>query len=242
MSNAERFLNAYAAIEQKLQKMLDLKEHRRFSDMLDMGSRINPVVSCFKFDLKEYRDLRNAIVHDRADGKIIAEPNDETVASIEKIAGLLLEPPKVLPVFKKNVAVILAEEPLAKAIGTMSRLAYSQLPVVEHETVVAMLTSNMIIRWLGKNLPMASLDLKQILVSDLLRHTVQEDNFKVISAEASLFEALDLFCHYQAKKKKLEAILITRHGHPGEPLLGIITNRDLPLIQRELTNFCGKPE
>lgn len=237
MNNAERFLNAYAAIEQKLQKMLDLKEHRRFSDLLDMGSRINPVVSCFKYDLKEYRDLRNAIVHDRADGKIIAEPNDETVASIEKIARLLLEPPKVLPLFKRNVAVVFADEPLSTAIAAMSRLAYSQLPVVENDTVVAMLTSNMIIRWLGKNLAMASSDLVRIPVSDLLRQTGQEDNFRVVPAELSLFEALDLFCQFQAKKKKLEAILITRHGHSGEPLLGIITNRDLPLIQRELAIF-----
>ena len=53
--------------------------------------------------MKEYGDLRNAIVHDRADGKVIAEPNDDVVVQIEKIAALLLEPRRLYRFFRKKV-------------------------------------------------------------------------------------------------------------------------------------------
>ena len=72
MENAERFLNAYAVIEHELQKMLNLKDHR-FYDMVNMAAKVNPVISRYKFDLREWR-FGNAIVHDRAVVKLLPCP------------------------------------------------------------------------------------------------------------------------------------------------------------------------
>jgi CBS domain-containing protein len=235
LSNAERFLNAYAVIEHELQRILDLKDHRRFYDMVDMAARINPVIGRYKFDLREYGDLRNAIVHDRADGKIIAIPNDEAVESIEAIVRALLEPPKVIPLFQKEVLTLSTGDPMTRAIRLMSKHAYSQAPVLDRGAIAGMITSNLIVRWMGAGLAEDRFDLDKTTVGDVLRDAKGGDYFEIIPASTSLYDIPDLFFRYQMEGGKLEAVLITRHGGRGEPLLGIITNRDLPLVQRELS-------
>jgi len=61
-----------------------------------------------------------------------------------------------------------------------------------------------------------------------------EDNYVAVSVNKSLFEIPDLFYHWQQEGKKLEAVLITQNGSLSESIIGIITNRDLPLVHREL--------
>lgn len=234
LNNAERFLNAYTEIEHELQRILDLGEHRRFYDLLERAARINPVIDRYKFDLRKYGDLRNAIVHDRIDGKIIAQPNNDTVSDIERIARLLLKPPPVVPLFKKEVISLPVDAFLARAIRTMSRHKFSQLPVIEEGSIAGLLTSNMIVHWMGKQLEKGEIDLHGTRVGEVLPFSGPKDNYKIVAAGATLFDVLELFFNYRESAYKLEAVLITTNGRPEEQILGIITNLDLPLLQREL--------
>lgn len=68
----------------------------------------------------------------------------------------------------------------------------------------------------------------------VLEYTEHKDNFKFVGSTATLFEIRDLFYGYYQRGKRLDAILITSSGSPAEPLEGIITLRDLPLVQKEL--------
>lgn len=234
MENAERFLNAYAVIEHELQKILNLKVHRRFYDMVNMAAKVNPVISRYKFDLREYGDLRNAIVHDRADGKIIAVPNDDTVAHIEAIASALVAPPRVLPLFQKKVLILKTSDPMTRAIRLLSKYAYSQAPVLEQDVIVGLITSNLIVRWMGHSLAAGTFDLENTTVGAILDELRCAKCFEIVSADTSIYEIPELFLYYQEQGSKLEAVLITEKGGDREPLLGIITNRDLPLVQRHL--------
>ncbi|NLY38218.1 MAG: hypothetical protein GX044_02830 [Firmicutes bacterium] len=234
LSNAERFLNAYAVIEHEMQKLLDLKEHRRFSDLVHRAAKINPVIEQFKFDLKEFGDLRNAIVHDRAGGKVIAEPNDEVVAQIEKIAALLLEPPKVLPLFRKKVLLLAAGDPVSRAVKEMSLHGFTQIPVLERDTMIGLLTSHMVIKWMGRILRNGMVDLGGTTLGELIALLGKEVHYRIVPPEASLFDILNMFCLCQAEGQKLESVLITDSGDSAGRFLGIITNRDLPLVHREL--------
>lgn len=234
LRNAERFLNAYSAIEHEMERILDLKDHRRFFELVEKSARINPVIERFRFDLKEYSELRNAIVHDRAGGEIIAEPIDDVVVQIERIAELLLEPPKVSPLFLKEVLTFSLSHPVSRAIREFSRMSYTQAPILDDEVMVGLLTSNMIVKWMGISLIKDSFDIEKTTLNDVLKIVGHEGNYEVVPVNKSLFEIPRLFYSWQQEGKKLEAVLITQNGEAGEPLLGIITNRDLPLIHREL--------
>ncbi|MGM0688062.1 MAG: CBS domain-containing protein [Bacillota bacterium] len=234
LSNSERFLTAFSAIEHEMERILKLKDHRRFFEMVEKSARLNPVIERYRFDLKEYGELRNAIVHDRAGGIIIAEPNDQAVMHIEKIARLLLKPPKVAPLFLKEVLALSISHNVSRAIRDLSRMSYTQIPVLDDKRVAGLLTSNMIVKWMGISLAENSFDIDNTTLIDVINIVGHEGNYEIIAANKSLFEIPDLFYHWQNEGRKLEAVLITKRGDSSEPLLGIITNRDLPLIHREL--------
>jgi len=240
LNNAERFLNAYAAIERELQKILDLKEHRRFYVMVDQAARVNPMIKRYRFDLREYADLRNAIVHDRAGGKIIATPNDDVVESIEAIASTLLKPPKVVPLFQKEVLTLTADDTVSQAIRCLSLHGYSQAPIMERGSIYGLITSNMIVRWMGAGLAEGTFDLNETTVGEILSHAKDGNDYSIISSSTCLFDIPELFLRFQEKGSKLEAAIITRQGDDKGPIIGIITHRDLPLVQRELSGRVGR--
>ncbi len=233
-NNSERFLKAFSAIEHEMARILKLKNHRRFFELIDKSARLNPVIERYRFDLKEYGELRNAIVHDRSGGEVIAEPNDNVVVQIEQIARLLLEPPKVAPLFLKEVFALSVDDPISRAIRELSRRSFTQVPVLENGKMIGLLTSNMIIKWMGLSLADSSLDIDNINLQDVVRKVGHENNYEVVPVNQSLFELPDMFYRWQQKGSKLEAVLITQNGDLSEPLLGIITNRDLPLVQRAM--------
>ncbi|NLA11705.1 MAG: hypothetical protein GX883_06230 [Firmicutes bacterium] len=233
MSNADRFLSAYTSIEQSLNKIVAPDRFMRFFELVRCACRTDPLVRQYKVDLLEFAELRNAIVHNRTDGRIIAEPDDEAVAVIERIAAHLLEPPQVLPLFKKRVLAVGMEEHIGEAVKILYRRSLFQLPVFEKGITVALLTTNTITRWLGECYERETFP-KDAAVKEVLEYTEHIDNFKIFGAEATLFEVQDLFYQYYQRGRKLDAILLTKTGSPSEPLLGIITMRDLPLVQKEL--------
>ena len=151
-SNAERFLNAYARIEQALRKIVAPDRFLKFYELVNCAAKSEPIVKEYRSDLLEFGELRNAIVHNRADGRVIAEPDDDAVAAIERIAAHLTAPPRVLPLFKKKVITVASRDPISKAVMLLYRHSFSQLPVTEGGITVGLLTSNTITRWLGKSL------------------------------------------------------------------------------------------
>jgi predicted transcriptional regulator len=235
LNNADRFLNAYSAIEHEMERILNLRDHRRFFELVDKSSRISPVVERFRFDLKEYSELRNAIVHDRAGGEIIAIPTDEVVEKIERIARLLLEPPKVAPLFLKEVLTLSCRSHVSRAIRELARMSYTQAPVLDESGIMTcLLTSNMIVKWMGLSLEGNSLDIEHTTIKNVIEMAGHEKNYEVVSVNKSLFDIPNHFYRWQQEGRKLEAVLITQNGKVAEKLIGIITNRDLPQVHREL--------
>lgn len=232
--NSERFLKAFAAIEEELERALNIKGHRPFYELVDRSTKKNPVIERYRFDLKKYGELRNALVHDRAGGEIIAEPNDYATSRIEHIAHLLLEPPRVIPLFRKDVLTLPLQASIARAIRELGSRSYTQLPVLEGEDIICLLTSNMIVRWIGLQLDGGSLDLEGTTLEEVVHTAGSPDNYIIVARAQSLLEIPDIFLRRQEEGTKLDAILINGDSKPAGPFLGIITNRDLPLVHRAL--------
>jgi predicted transcriptional regulator len=243
-NNAERFLNAYSTIEHEMERILDLKDHRRFFELVDKSSRVNPVIERYRFDLREYSELRNAIVHDRSGGEIIAVPTSEVVDKIERIAALLVEPPKVAPLFLKEVLTLAGNCPVSRAVREFSKMSYTQAPVYVNGKLIGLLTSNMIVKWMGICLisNQEEVNLHETSLTDVIKKAGHENDYQFVSVNQSLFDLPDLFYHWQQQGRKLEAVLITQNGDPAEPLLGIITNRDLPAVHREIDQSSAVAE
>lgn len=234
MKNSQTFLDSFAAIEKWLRSLVSANRATGFYQLVEIASRSNRTVARYRDDLKEYADLRNAIVHERSDGHVIAEPNDAAVADFGRLRSVLLNPPKVIPTFQVTVQTREASQALSEAVTVMLEGSFSQLAVMEEGRVIGLLTSNTITRWLGHEVATDLFSLRETTIAEVLRFTEDPENHCFLGRRSTLFEALARVEDFAARGKDLDAILLTHHGRSNESLLGILTLYDLPKILKML--------
>ncbi|CCI01058.1 MAG: CBS domain-containing protein [Microcystis sp. LE19-84.1B] len=230
MNNSDHFLQAFSSIERFLRLKVNSDNYPSFYQLVDKVSMSNSVVKAFKNDLKEYADLRNAIVHERSDGHIIAEPNDRAVKNIKHIESVIISPPKVIPKFQKSVALVQKDASIGDAVKLMLEHSFSQIPVLDNGIFSALLTANTITRWLGACVSEEIFSLKETPIQKVLEFTEDRENHKFISRNTTMFEVLESFQAFESRGKQLDALLITDGGKQTEKIIGIITVSDLPTI------------
>jgi hypothetical protein len=93
--NADRFLTAFVSIEKYLRRRTESDRLISFYALIEKTVQKDASVRAYEIDLKEYADLRNAIVHERSGGQPIAEPHDDVVRRIELLTDIITRPPGV---------------------------------------------------------------------------------------------------------------------------------------------------
>ncbi len=121
----------------------------RFYGLVDNAANRDPAVRRMATDLKEFADLRNAIVHERGDGHLIAEPHETTVRRLEEIRRLLEHPPQLGSLFRGPVSVAAPEEAVGAVAQVMRDGDFSQIPVYDQTRFVRLLTAETVTRWLA---------------------------------------------------------------------------------------------
>src|SRR5215213_7885485 len=103
MKNSSRFLTAFTTIEKYLRGKAQLTPETPFARVLLAlveSEQLNPV---YEYELREFAQLRNAIVHDQRGGVVIAEPTGWAVQQINILKKLILDPPTVGEFFGRDV-------------------------------------------------------------------------------------------------------------------------------------------
>lgn len=234
MRNSEKFIATFAAVEDWLRKQADADRSISFYQLVERAASSNRAVYRYRDDLKDFADLRNAIVHERKDGRIIAEPNDEAVAEFDRIRRALLLPPTVVPQFQRPVRTRNVDEAVGQAVSDMRAGSFSQLPILANGRVVALLTAETVVRWLASEVRNELVSLLETKIESVLPHTEDPDHYCFLSRNATLQEAITCFEDFTTRGKDLDAILISQDGKPDQKLLGILTVYDLPAILETL--------
>jgi len=235
--NSDRFLDAFIAIEKHLKRIVrrDLQNDCiPFYRLIEHASKRDAAVRNLFIDLQEYADLRNAIVHERTDSHVIAEPNDVAMQKIELMVKLITEPPKLRKFMTRNVCRFQASNPIATAAATLYKKKYSQAPVYNGEDFVGLLTTNTIARWLGANAKEEFMFPSETSIKDVLEYTEISEHVIFLKPDVSVYEVIERFHTYEANGKRLEAILVTNAGKPSEKLLGMLTIWDLLKLHKAI--------
>lgn len=234
-SNAERFINAYNRLDKTIRDIYNFKPVLSFSDVIRKSSEMNYVVKKYEDDLIDYGRLRNSIVH-RSNDSIIAEPHDDVVEKIEKIARLITTPPQVIQtVGNRSVFIADGKVPLRRIMVEMSKNGYSNVPIYLDKTLVGVLNRKMIIDAIG-NAVLEQQDIEKFLDSsivDCLSVLDSNNHYEVVSATATIDNILYLF----QQNRKLSTIVITPSGQYDEFPVGIVVTVDLIDIQAILDNY-----
>ncbi|HKM38807.1 MAG TPA: CBS domain-containing protein [bacterium] len=230
---SRRYLNAFSEIEAALRNLVQAPKGERFYSLVRKCARKNKIISRHADDLREFADLRNAIVHERCNGEPIAEPHQNTVKQIEKIRDQLIAPPTVEPLFFRKVVWCTPSDPMGKVSKIMFKNSFSQIPIYKKGQCCGLLTTETITRWLAHRLQLAdTAALENESVEVVARYCEYKDNYVIASRKATLFEALDCFDGFAKRGRNLDALIITASGESDEKPLGIITVFDLPEIYR----------
>ena len=176
MLNSQRFINAFNQIEKYLERIVRNPKWRRFKDLVDNASFRDPVIAQYKDALKEFSDLRNAIVHERTDSHVIAEPNDQVTEQIDRIAALITDPPRIRELPKMEAFTLNPNNPLKTAIKVMYEGNFSQIPIYEGKDFRGPLSAKSIFRWMGAWAQEDVINLQNITVGEVLEQAEDRDN------------------------------------------------------------------
>ena len=234
-SNAERFINAYNRLDKTIRDIYNFKPVLSFSDVVRKSADLNYVIKKYEDDLIDFGRLRNSIVH-RSNDSIIAEPHDDVVEKIEKIARTVTTPPQVMQtVANRSVFIADGQVPLRRILVEMSKNGYSNVPIYLGNTLVGVLNRKMIVDALGTAL-LEQKDINKFMdnsIVDCLSVLDSNNHYEVVSATATIDNILYLF----QQNRKLSTIVITPNGQYDEFPVGIVVTVDLIDIQAILDNY-----
>ena len=226
-SNAERFITAYNQIDYSLRTIYDFKRSMSFSDVVRRSVVLNSVVRKYEEDLIDFGRLRNAIIHQGNNKYIIAEPHDDIVEKIEKLAALIAEPPKAIDrVGKKEVITINDDMKIGKAMELIARSGFSNLPTYKGENLIGILNARKLVNVLGVKIA-DGVNLQEYIdnetVGSIMGEMGEDYYFMLADADLSVDQAMNFF----ENNRKLLIILITKNGKDNAKPLGIISYSDI---------------
>lgn len=229
MTNAQKFLDVYNELDKAFGKALNQSEHVPFSQRIRDLIQKNPVVRKYKDDLHQLGNLRNAIAHQSKGGVPIADPYSETLELIEKILTEFNNPLKVIPRFQFKVFAVQEDTPLMILLGEMKSKDFSQAPLLDRDgTVIEMISTNTISRWLFDQMKNEEIILPDSKVGELIPSIEIKENYALISRNTTVHEAAEIFIKKSKEKKsKLDCLIISQHGKPSEKLMGIVCIEDI---------------
>mgnify|MGYP001012705916 FL=1 len=226
--NSEIFIELFSEIEQKLKTICNDEFHSTFSDLLRKARGINAVVNQYASDLKEFSQLRNAIVHTRRENFVIAEPHNDVIKEIKHIHALLHNPPRVSSVMIKNPYFTSSESSIFDLLTTFSEKNIMRCPVIDKGSVTCLITAKTISRWLTSK-KQNKVDINGTKISELVPFTEKTD-YSIIGENIDIISLVGMFKNSIKRGTYIQAVLVTKNGQPNSPLVGIITPSDLPLI------------
>ena len=233
-TNAERFLTAYNNIDYGLRTIYGFKRSMSFSDVVRRSVVLNSVVRKYEDDLIDYGRLRNAIVHQGNHKFIIAEPHDDIVENIERLADLITEPPLAIDmVGNKEVITIPHDMKVADAIDLIYRTGYGNLPTYEGDKLIGILNARKMLTVLGEKIS-AGINLETFVretpVGEVLPNMGDDYYFMLADQKLTIDNAMNFF----ENNRKLLIILITKDGKDSGKPLKIISSADIIDMKRIL--------
>lgn len=233
---AERFIEAFNNIDYALRTRYGLNRSMSFSDLIRKSVVLNYIVRKYEDELIDYSRLRNAIVHQSAPDKAIAEPHLDVVEKIEKIDRLINTPPRAIDtVSRRDILCVQAEDTIENVIKLISSSGYSNIPVFKDDILEGIANGQRILDVFGQHL-IAGGDAKTFLekpIESVITSLASSVYYVVKDENITVEDALKVF----HDNSKMLAILITKTGQEKDKPLGIITGADIMKMNNILEDY-----
>ena len=109
--------------------------------------------------------------------------------------------------------------------------SFSQLPVCSGNTLMGLLTSETVARWLAAQLADGQGILEERPVEEVMKYEERTHSYVVMGRSATVDDALSKFDDHMHAGKVLDAIILTHNGSKRERPVGIVTATDQPKLR-----------
>ncbi len=226
--NSSRFITAFNQIDRFFSEQLRGRlKSNHFYEKVDTWYDLGYLSRKQFYDLLQFSKLRNAIVHEYIDDQAIAEPSSAVIKRIEQLKKDICRPKRLHELFEKKVITARKEDRIGDVLELFWKYKISQIPILEGKKIVNVLNTNTIAWWTAAT---RSNNFSDVTVDEVLAYSKHQNNFKILSQNADLPEAVRLFRQSYSRINKgwfMDAILITTGGKPVTPIKGIIVLEDL---------------
>lgn len=198
---------------------------------------LNHFVRKYEDDLIDFGRLRNAIIHKSNDKFLIAEPHNEVVLQMEKIARLVSTPPTAVETnIVHDVFTVSYNVKIKDVIELMAKTEYSNLPVFKDNILIGVANGQKIIdafgKWLAEKKSAIEF-LEQKNIEEIIVQQSAKKYYEVVSNLVTVEEVMNLFF----SNRKLLCIIITKSGKLGEMPIGIVTSSDYMELNKLVENY-----
>ncbi|MGH2395630.1 MAG: hypothetical protein ACRDFW_01300 [bacterium] len=227
MERANEFIGLYNRLSEHLKVIAGVDSTVQFAQLVALAARKNSAVRRMADRLKDYGDLRNAIVHHRAyPHEVIAEPTEATVSRLAGIVQDIFSPRKLIPAFQKEIHCFSPRDMLITALGYMREHDFSQIVVLRNDSI-SLLTVEGVARWLEERAEEDIISVKEALIEDAQAYETSS-TFAVLPRTSTIYDADETFVNtIRGRQPRLFAIVITQTGKSTEKPIGLVTPWDL---------------
>lgn len=237
MTNAEQFLEHYAAIERYMRRVYGSPgQYDTFLQLITKAEKQHSIIKYYASDLREYGELRNAIIHNRApdSSDIIAEPHSFVVERMAHIRAMIEHPTKIKDVMTSPVFTVQTTDLLYPTAQTMLKNIYTHVPVYKNDEFAGVLSESAILRWIGYRVS----NNKQLVDTRTLAEIIdwldesgnKYNDFEFVPRSTIVLDVKKRFEIALLEGRRLGAVFVTKTGKTAEPVEGIVTAWDFPRL------------
>ena len=236
MTRAEEYRIEFNKLETMLKKRANARSEDSISSVVTSLVNIHKdrVVRQFQRDIRQFIELRNAIIHQSTD-RAIAEPYEETVAALRQLVVNIEQPKAAWDIATTELIKVSLEDSLSDVVGQMAQMHITSLPIVEDKKVIGFVSENTIVKIVDKAFEYGGALIDEAKTKDVAYDQPYGDDSDVyayVTRKVTVYEIEDMFNDAIKKGKRLLAILVSDKGDASATPLGIITAWDLHKIDK----------
>ena len=236
MTRAEEYRIEFNKLETMLKKRANARSEDSISSVVSALVNIHKdrVVRQFERDIRQFIELRNAIIH-QSTNRAIAEPYEETVVSLRKLVVNIEQPKTAWDIATTELVKVSLEDSLSQVVGRMAEMHITSLPIVEDKKVVGFVSESTIVKIVDKAFEHGGALIDEAKIKDVAYdkpYGDASDIYSYVTRKVTVYEIEDMFNDAIKQGKRLLAILVSDKGDASATPLGIITAWDLHKIDK----------
>lgn len=236
MTRAEEYRIEFNKLETMLKKRANARSEESISSVVSSLVNIHKdrVVRQFERDIRQFIELRNAIIHQSTD-RAIAEPYEETVTALRQLVVNIEQPKTAWDIATTELIKVELDDNLSEVVRQMAQMHITSLPIVEDKRVIGFVSESTVVKIVDKAFEHGGALIDEAKIKDVAYDKPYGDDSDVyayVTRKLTVYEIEDMFNNAIKKGQRLLAVLVSDKGDASATPLGIITAWDLHKIDK----------